>query len=133
MRTAIVVVTSLALAACAGCMSRKGGGMAGGAGFRIVVPTLGATVKQGETQTYNVSLHRGDYFKQDVRLQVKASEGISVEPNDVLIKASDKTTVHLRITAPRNAPLGDYKIYLTGTPEKGEPTSTDFTVRVTAP
>ncbi len=90
-------------------------------------------IKQGQTQSVTVSLERGDYFKQDVKLQIEAFTGISVEPTSVIIKASDKPDVQLRIAAPQNAALGEYGIRVLGTPETGEPTSTVFTVRVVSP
>ena len=50
-----------------------------------------------------------------------------------IVKASEKPDVILRITAAKDAKLGDYKIYLKGTPETGEATSTEITVKVVSP
>ena len=75
----------------------------------------------------------GEYFKRDVTLDIKASPGIVVEPTQALVKASDRTSVHLRITAARDAALGEYKVYVTGTPTTGEPAKTEFTVKVVSP
>ena len=104
-------------------------------GFKIAVPTFNTVVKQGQTQNVTISLQRGDYFKQDVKLQIETSTGIgiSVEPTRVTIKASDKPDVQLRIAAAQNAALGEYGIRVTGTPETGEPTSTAFSVKVVSP
>jgi uncharacterized membrane protein len=128
----------LALAAMYGCQSSnspRGGGMTRDVGFKIAVPTFNTVVKQGEVKNVTVSLERGDYFKQDVKLQIEASTGIgiSVEPTSVIIKASDKPDVQLRIAAVRKAALGEYDIRVMGTPETGEPTSTVFTVKVVSP
>ena len=102
-------------------------------GFKIVVPTFSTEVKQGEVKNVTVSLERGDYFKQDVKLQIEGFTGISVEPTSVIIKASDRPDVQLRIAAPQNAALGEYGIRVMGTPETGEPTSTVFSVKVVSP
>ena len=66
-------------------------------------------------------------------LDIRASKGISVDPTKALIKASEKSDVTLRVTAPKDVALGEYKIYLKGTPTIGEATSMEFTVMVVAP
>jgi uncharacterized membrane protein len=136
MKTAITIVMTLVLATVYGCQwssSPRGGGMTEGVGFNIAVPTFSTDIKQGQTQSFIVSLKRGDYFKQDVKLQIEAYTGISVDPTSVIIKASDKPDVQLRITAPKDAALGVYRVSVKGTPETGEPTSTEFDVRVVTP
>ncbi len=99
-------------------------------GFKISVPSFTTEVKQGELQTVTVSLHRGESFKRDVKMEIKASKGISVDPTHVLVKGSDQPEVQLRITASKDANLGEYRVYVKGTPETGEPTSTEFMVKV---
>lgn len=135
MRTAIMIVMTLALGAIAGCQtsSPRGGGMTKDAGFKIVVPTRDTTVQQGDVRAVTVSLQRGAYFKQDVRLQIEASEGISVGPTNILVKASESPDVQLRIATTSNTALGSYIVSVMGTPKSGEATSTAFTVKVVAP
>jgi uncharacterized membrane protein len=136
MKTAITIVMTLVLATVYGCQSSsspRGGGMTKDVGFKIAVPSFSTDIKQGQTQNFTVSLERGDYFKQDVKLQIQAPTGISVDPTSVIIKASDNPDVQLRITAPKDAALGKYTVYVKGTPETGEPTSTVFDVRVVNP
>jgi len=135
MKTAIAIVMTLVLAAAFGCQSSspRGGGMASDEGFKIVVPSTAPELKQGEVQTVAVSLQRGEFFKRDVKLEIKPSKGISVDPTNTLIKASAKADVQLRITAAKNAALGEYRVYVKGTPESGEPTEVEFTVKVVAP
>jgi uncharacterized membrane protein len=41
--------------------------------------------------------------------------------------------VSLRVTAAKDANLGEYKIFVKGMPETGEATSTEFTVKVVSP
>ena len=102
-------------------------------GFKIVVPNFAREIKQSETQNITVSLERGDYFKQDVQLQIQASKGVDVEPTSVLIKSSDRPEAQLRITVPKDASIGEYIVFVKGIPETGEPTSTVFTVKVISP
>ena len=128
MKTAIAIVMTLALASLFGC--RRGENTVKDEGFKIAVPTSNTEVKQGELQTVVVSLQRDSLFKKDVKLQVKAPKGISVEPTSVTVKASDKPEVQLQITAAKDAALGEYPVVVKGTPETGEPTSVGFTVKV---
>jgi len=116
-----------------GCMSPKGGGMSKDEGFKIRVPMLTTEIKQGDRQTITVSLHRGEFFKEDVRLESKASQGISATPANVLVKASDTGEVALQISVPKDAALGEYRVYVKGTPQTGQPTSIEIKVKVVAP
>jgi hypothetical protein len=88
---------TLALATVFGCQSTspRGGGMARDEGFQIVVPNSTTEIKQGEVQTVAVSLQRGEFFKRDVKLEIKPSKGISVDPTNALLKASAKPDVQL--------------------------------------
>lgn len=135
MKSAITFVMTLALAVLSGCQSAgpRGGGVSRDEGFKIAVPTFETAVKQGELQTVSVSIQRGEYFKRDVKLQIKASKGIGVDPTNFMIKASDKPDLQLKVTASKDAALGDYRVYVTGTPDTGQPTSAEFRVKVVAP
>ncbi len=133
MKTTIMIAMALAVTVLVGCESPRGGGMSGGEGFRIATPTFDTKIKQGETESVTISLHRGESFKRDVALEIRASKGISVEPAKAVVKGNEKPDVHLRITAAKDANLGEYKIFIKGTPEAGEPTSTDITVKVVSP
>ena len=135
MKTAITIVMALVLAAVSGCQSSspRGGSALKDEGFKVAVPTFSTEIKQGQTQNVTVSLERGDYFKKDVKLQIEASTGISVDPTSVIIKSSDKPDVQLRIAAAQNAALGEYSVSIRGIPKTGESTSTAFTVKVVSP
>ena len=135
MKNVITMVLTFALMAASGCQSSssRGGSVRKGEGFKIAVPILSTEIKQGQAQNVVVSLERGDYFKQDVKLEIKTSTGISIEPKSVVIKASDKPDVQLRITAAQNAALGEYHVSVRGIPKTGESTSTEFKVKVVAP
>ncbi|MCE5328539.1 MAG: hypothetical protein LLG01_19220 [Planctomycetaceae bacterium] len=128
--TLIAAVATIGLV---GCTSPQGGGMAEGTGFKIAVPLWTVDVKQGETKSVTIKLNRGDYFKQDVRLRFTASQGISVEPATAVVRASDPPQTDIRIAAPSNAALGKYHVNIEGTPERGETTGIDMTVKVVMP
>lgn len=133
MKTAMVIVMACSLMAATGCQSPRGGGVSSREGFTIGKPALDTMVVQGQTQSATVSLNRGELFKRDVTLDIRASTGISVEPTKAVVKASAIPNVQLKITAAKDAALGEYKIYLKGTPDAGETTSTEFTVKVISP
>jgi uncharacterized membrane protein len=132
MKTAIAIAM-LSVVVMVGCQSPRGGGISGGEGFKIVTPVFTTQIKQGETESVTIALNRGEYFKRDVKLDITATKGISVEPTSFLIKGNEKPEVHIRVTAAKNADLGQYKIFVKGTPETGEPTSTEITVKVVLP
>jgi uncharacterized membrane protein len=133
MKTTIVIAMALAVTAIAGCMSPRGGNMSSDEGFKIGTPTFTTDIRQGDRKTITLSLHRDKYFKQNVRLNMKASEGISVDPTEVTVRASDTPDVQLQIAVPRSAALGEYRVFVKGTPETGQPTSTEVKVKVVAP
>jgi len=134
MKTVIAVSMMLSLMMVSGCrstVSPQGGILPQDKEFTIAVPTH-STVKQGESIPVNISLNRGSFFKRNVQLEINA-EGIGVTPAEVLIKASEKPEAQLQIAAPRDAALGEYRVYVNATPSSGKTTSTEFTVKVVAP
>jgi uncharacterized membrane protein len=135
MKTVLLLVAALSLMVVVGCESPRGGGISSDEGFKIVTPNsvIDTKIKQGEVASVTISLHRGEQFKRDVTLEIKSTPGIMVEPTQAVVRANEKSDVHVRITAPKDAALGEYKIFVKGTPETGEATSTEFTVKVVSP
>jgi uncharacterized membrane protein len=131
MRTALVVGL-IAMAALVGCQKSEPGGRAGDDTFKVVVPAMSADVKQGEVQIVRVSVERGAGFKQGVKLEVKAPTGLQVDPESTTVKPGDKGDVQLKITAAKDAPLGEQMIMVKGTPDQGEPVELSFKVTVSA-
>ena len=132
MRTVVAVAMVLALATVGGCRSSspKGGVTTREQGFTIKVRRFTLGIKQGDVETTKVSLKRSDYFKKDVHLEIDVPAGLTIEPNDVLVKASDRPDVELRIAAEMHAALGKYRIAIRGTPASGQPTSEELIVEV---
>jgi len=131
MRTTLAVAL-IVVAALVGCQKSEPGGRAGTDTFRLSVPALSTTVAQGETQVVRVAVERAEGFKQGVKLEVKAPTGLAVDPDSITVAPGDKGDVQLKITAAKDAPLGEQKIQVKGTPDKGDPTQTEFKVTVSA-
>ena len=135
MKTSMTIVIGLALMILAGCQSNgtQGGTVPKGQGFTITVPTFTTTIKQGELQTVTVSVNRDDYFKQDVRMEIKTPAGLSIDPTSVQVRAGDKPDIQLRISANKDAAIGDYRVDVKGTTESGDQSVGYFNVTIVAP
>jgi hypothetical protein len=132
----LVVLTMIFATGCQTSSSSRGGSVSAGKGFRVEVPTFATTIKQGETRSIAISLDREYYFKQDITLKFStssANKGLSIEPATTVIKASERPSIQIRVTASTDAALGEYSIRAMGTPVTGEPTSTAFNVKIVAP
>jgi len=133
MMSKVLLGALIAAVALTGCKSKsEEGGRAGNDTFRLVVPATATEITQGELQTVRVTLERGEGFKQRVKLEVKAPSGIEVDPKDATVEAGDKGDVQLKVTATKDAAIGEHKIMVKGTPDKGEPTETEFKITVKA-
>jgi uncharacterized membrane protein len=133
MKTLIVSVMLVSLVAVLGCKSSETGGMSGKDTFKITVPAMSTDVKQGETALVRVVVDRGEGFKQSVKLEVKAPKGLDVDPGSTTVKPGDKEgDVQLKIKADKDAPLGEQKLMVMGTPDVGEAVEVEFKVNVIA-
>jgi uncharacterized membrane protein len=133
MKNVLLVAGLVVVVAFAGCNKSESGGGAGNSTFKVVAPAMSTDVKQGEIQTANVSIERGDGFKQAVKLEFKAtSAGITVDPASTTVQPGDKGGVQLKISAANDAPIGESKIMIKGSPDKGEAAEVEFKVTVSA-
>ena len=96
--------------------------------FSITVPKS-YTIKQGSSVTAYLTVNRDSYFKQDVQLELK-TEGISVTPSQIMVKASDRPEAQVQVVVPKDAALGEYKVFVKGSPVTGNSTKSEFTVTV---
>lgn len=135
MRIVLTIAMALLCGALAGCQSSspRGGSIAKDEGFKVVVPGTDTEIKQGEVQTVAVTVERGESFKRDVKLEVSPSKGLSIDPSTMTVRASARPDVQLRVTAAKNAAIGDYRIRVKATPDSGEATTVEFVVKVVAP
>ena len=132
MKMAMMVMGLVVAVAVVGCKKSEEGGGAGSDTFRLVVPATSTDVKQGEVQILQVSIERGAGFKEAVKLQTKAATGISVDPESTTVKPGDKGELQLKVTAAKDAPLGESKILVKGTPDKGEAVEMEIKIKVIA-
>lgn len=134
MKTLIAICMMMALITVTGCWSStssQGGIASADETFSISVQSS-STIKQGEDATISVTLNRGAAFKQDVQMDINA-DGISVTPKYVLVKASEKPEVRVKIAVAKDAALGDYIVNFKATPTTGKSASTACTVKVVVP
>jgi uncharacterized membrane protein len=119
------------IVAVAGCNKSNSGGLAGEE-FKLSAPGMATTIKQGDTQTVTVTVKKDKNFKQDVALKAKAPEGLTVKLGSAVVKAADDASAEIRvkIAVAKDASVGEHTITVTGTPDKGNPTSVDITVKV---
>jgi uncharacterized membrane protein len=129
----VFVLAFIAALAFTGCKTKsEQGGGAGTDTFRLVVPTLATDVKQGEMQTVRVVVERCDAFKKGVKLDLRAPTGVQVDPSGTTVQPGDKGDIQVKISVAKDAPIGEHKILVKGTPDKGEPTETEFRITVSA-
>jgi len=130
----LVIASLLALTGLFGCeTSPRGGGPTEDDSFRLVVPSSTIVMKQGAVQTVEVSLVRGDYFKQDVRLTLRSSPGLNVDPSTTVIRASERPLAQIKLGVGKDVALGEYRVTVTAAPVAGDTTTADFRVNVIAP
>jgi uncharacterized membrane protein len=79
-----------------------------------------------------VVLDRGAGFQQRVKREPTAPAGVGVEPNNATEQPNEKGDVQVTITVAEDSALGEHNILVKGTPEKGEPTETQFKITVSA-
>jgi hypothetical protein len=87
-------------------------------GFRIAGPTFTPGIQRGEVQSVTMSLEAGTYYEQAVKRQIQASAGVSVDPTNVLVKASENADVQLRMAATNDTARSAYRVSAKGTPER---------------
>jgi len=101
--------------------------------FTIKAPTLAEKIKQGETHKVELTVSRGKEFKEDVKLSAEPDDGLTAKLDPETVKPGDSEKVTATITAAKDAPVGDRKIKITGTPDKGSATHVDIKVKVEKP
>ena len=125
---------TLVLAVCfaLGCggHSTTGGGGDGGATFKIPSPMTATTIKQGATQTIELSVSRDKDFKEDIKLKADPPEKVSVKLDPETYKASDNEKVKMEIKVDKEAAIGDHTIKVIGTPTKGKESTTEVKIKV---
>lgn len=100
--------------------------------FNLSVPVMSSALQQGEQTTATIGIKRAKNFDEDVSLQfADVPQGVTVEPASPVIKHGD-TDAKITFTAGDEAPLGDFKIKITGHPTKGGDAKVEFKVAIAA-
>lgn len=87
--------------------------------FNLSVPVLSSSLQQGGTMEATVGIKRAKNFDQDVALTfADVPAGVTFETANPKIRHGD-TDAKITIKAGDEAPLGDFKVKVTGHPTKG--------------
>lgn len=98
--------------------------------FNLSVPTLSTSLKQGETHEGSIGIKRGKNFEEDVTLQfADLPKGVTLVPANTVLKHGD-TEAKFTLKAEDEAPLGDFKVKVTGRPAKGGEATNEFKLTV---
>lgn len=130
---AITVLALAFLMVSSGCTqkSNPGGGNARATTFTIDGPAMTPSIKQGDTQTVNVKINRGNDFHEPVKLKIDAPKDIDAVLSESTVKPSEKGDFNVKVAVANNASPGEHIIHVTGTPDKGTATTLDLKVKVT--
>jgi uncharacterized membrane protein len=101
--------------------------------FTLKGPLFATTIKQGDTETVDVSVTRDEKYSHKVQLKAEAPAGLKVEFTPANVTPAYRENVKLRITAEPKAALGEHTIRITGAPESGQPVATELKVTVREP
>jgi len=143
MKISIAGLALMSLAVVAGCTQGTPGGpgTADTAGtkpaygqandtFNLSVPYTSTSLQQGEQMEATIGIKRAENFDEDVSLQlVDVPEGVTVEPANPVIRHGD-TDAKLTFKAADEAPLGEFKIKITGHPTTGGDAQIEFKLAI---
>lgn len=142
MKNSLAGLALMTLAALSGC----GQGTPGGPGtaekkpaygqaddtFNLSVPMTSSALQQGNETDATVGIKRAKNFGEDVTLNfAEVPEGVTIEPANPVIKHGD-TDAKFTFKAGDEAPLGDFKVKVTGHPKKGSDAEVEFKLTIKA-
>jgi hypothetical protein len=100
--------------------------------FNLSVPLMSSSLQQGEQMEATVSIKRGKNFDEDVSLKfADVPEDVTLEPANPVIKHGD-TDAKITFKAGDEAPLGDFKVKVSGHPTKGGDAQIEFKLTIAA-
>jgi len=132
MNRLLSLAAAAAFAVCLGCSNTGSTGGVPGTkdSFTLKGPATSTTVKQGERQTIKLTLDRGSEFKRAVKLDAAPPHGLKADISSKTIAAADAAETTMTIEADKDCPVGEHKIHVTATPDGGNPSAIDVTVKV---
>ncbi|MFO0822042.1 MAG: hypothetical protein U0792_02810 [Gemmataceae bacterium] len=133
----VFTLAALATFAFLGCnTSEEGGAPNTSNSFTLSGPanTLPTTIKQDTSEMVKLTLNRGKNFRQKVHLAVTSpTDKVKAELSKNEVAPSDPAEVNLKVTAAKDAPLGEHVLRVTATPEGGTATAIDVKIKLEAP
>jgi hypothetical protein len=97
--------------------------------FKVSGPLRAFSLRQGRDTTFAVELRTSDAFEGEVRLTYPdLPRGLKIEPNPFVFKEGGNPLAELKITADKDAPVGEHRFIIKATPDDGEPI--ELTVKV---
>ncbi|MFN0197673.1 MAG: hypothetical protein ACKVT0_13090 [Planctomycetaceae bacterium] len=100
--------------------------------FNLSVPVMTSSLQQGNETEATIGIKRAKNFDEDVSLKfVDVPEGVTFEPASPVIKHGD-TDAKITFKAGDEAPLGDFKVKVTGHPTKGGDAQIEFKLTIAA-
>jgi hypothetical protein len=134
MRSLVTGFLTLGIVALVGCNTSppgaSGSGVARNATFDIKAPSLATTLKQGDTKEVKLTIDRGKDFHGDVTIKFDPASGITVDPSSHTVTSTDDKDLTVKISAAKDAAVGEHDVKVVGTPAAGNSTSVTFKVKV---
>jgi hypothetical protein len=98
--------------------------------FKLNLPVLATTLKQGETKDVTIGIDRGKNFDGDVVLEFgDTPKGVTVDSPKPVIGRGD-TEAKVALKASGDAALGDFTVPLKGHPPKGPDAKSELKITV---
>lgn len=100
--------------------------------FNLSVPFLATSLQQGEQMEATIGIKRAQNFEQDVVLELtELPTGVTARPAKPVIRHGD-TDAKITFQAEDEAPLGEFKVKVTGHPTNGSDAQIEFKLTIAA-
>lgn len=99
--------------------------------FKLSGPSSSTSIKRGEAKTIKIDVERHNNFNGVIKLRTEAPKGLQASLDETSLSGTATNHVNLRVTADRDAPLGDQSIRVFGEGNKEPTHSWEVKVRVT--
>jgi hypothetical protein len=98
--------------------------------FKLNVPFLATTLKQGESKDLTIGIDRGKNFEGDVSLVFDdPPKGVTINSAKPVIQHGD-TEAKVTLKASSDAALGDFSVKVKGHPSKGPDATSELRISV---
>jgi hypothetical protein len=98
--------------------------------FKLTMPLLTTSLKQGEAKTVTIGIKRDKTFDQDVAVTfADLPTGVTAEPATSVVKHGD-ADAQVTLSAAADAALGNFTVKFTGHPAKGADASNELKLTI---